>query len=83
MSTHLIVHDRGRELSGVLHEGESWAAAARRTCASLHREPMPLDLSADVKHFVIDHDLVVALRAMGRGDLGDVTRWRRAAHVER
>lgn len=83
MTTHLTVHDRGRELNGVVHDGESWAAAARRTCASMNREPVPRDLSGEVKHFVIDHDTTVAIRAMSRGDLADVTRWRQAEHVHR
>ena len=76
-----MVLDRGRELSGVVHEGESWAAAARRTCASMHTEPEPLDLSGEVKRFVVDHDTRLAIRAMTRGDLPDVTRWRAAEHV--
>ncbi|WP_395691417.1 GNAT family N-acetyltransferase [Nocardioides sp.] len=79
----LVVHDRGRELAGVVHEGESWAAAARRTVASLHVDPVPVDLSGEVKEFVVDHDLVVGVRAMGRGDLPDVTRWRQSDHLHR
>lgn len=79
----MTVLDRGHEFSGVVRPGESWAAAARRTCASLHVEPTPLDLSGEVKRFVIDHDRRVALRAMTRGDLPDVVRWRSADHVER
>jgi aminoglycoside 6'-N-acetyltransferase len=82
-AVHLAVHDRGRDLAGVVQAGESWAAAARRTVASLHAEPVPIDLSGDVKRFAIDHDRVVALRAMTRGDLGDVTRWRQSEHVNR
>ena len=78
---HLVVLDRGRELAGVVREGESWAAAARRTCASMHAEPEPLDLSGEVKRFVVDHDTRLAIRAMTRGDLPDVTRWRCAEHV--
>lgn len=80
-ATHLTIHDRGHELSGVVRRGESWAAAARRTCASLHVEPVPLDLSGEVKRFFVDHDRVVTLRAMGRGDLPAVLRWRSAPHV--
>lgn len=83
MSTHVVVHHRGRELAGVVHEGESWAAAAKRTSASLTGEPLPLDLSGAVKHFVVDHDTVVSVRAMSRGDLVDLQRWRRAEHVHR
>ncbi|WP_028651883.1 GNAT family N-acetyltransferase [Nocardioides halotolerans] len=77
----LVVLDRGRELSGVVHEGESWAVAARRTCASLHADPEPVDLSGEVKRFVVDHDTRIAIRAMTRGDLPDVVRWRAAEHV--
>jgi aminoglycoside 6'-N-acetyltransferase len=82
-NVHVVVHDRGRDLEGVVRPGESWAAAARRTVASLHGEPMPVDLSGDVKHFLVDHDTRVAIRAMTRGDLPDVTRWRQAEHVLR
>ena len=79
--THLTVLDRGHELGGIIRQGESWAAAARRTCASMTGEPVPLDLSGEVKQFHIDHDLRVSLRAMTRGDLPDVATWREAAHV--
>ena len=79
----LTILDRGHELSGIVREGESWLAAARRTCASRHVDPTPLDLSGDVKRFAVDHDRVVTLRAMGRGDLRDVTRWRASEHVRR
>jgi RimJ/RimL family protein N-acetyltransferase len=83
MSVHLTVTDRGHELSGVVRTGESWLAAARRTCASLHVDPTPLDLSGEVKRFQVDHDRRVSLRAMGRGDLPDVARWRSSDHVAR
>ena len=73
--THLVVHDRGRDLAGVVHEGESWAAAARRTVASLHLVPEPVDLSGEVKQFVVDHDHLINLRAMEREDLALVGRW--------
>jgi aminoglycoside 6'-N-acetyltransferase len=73
---HLVVLDRGRELAGVVREGESWAAAARRTCASMHAEPEPVDLSGEPKRFVVDHDVRVAIRAMTRADLDDVVAWR-------
>lgn len=82
-NVHVVVHDRGRDLEGVVRHGESWAAAARRTVASLHGEPMPVDLSGELKHFLVDHDTRVAIRAMTRGDLPDVTRWRQAEHVHR
>jgi aminoglycoside 6'-N-acetyltransferase len=79
----IVVHDRGRDLSGVVRPGESWAAAARRTCASVHAEPAPRDLSGEVKEFVVDHDERLAVRAMTRGDLPDVLRWRRTDHIRR
>lgn len=79
--THLTILDRGHELGGVVRPGESWAAAARRTAASHTGDPVPLDLSGEVKRFVIDHDLRVGLRAMTRGDLPDVARWRAEEHV--
>jgi aminoglycoside 6'-N-acetyltransferase len=77
------VLDRGHELTGVVHEGESWAAAARRTCASLHAEPEPVDLSGAVKRFVVDHDNRIAVRAMTRGDLELVVAWRSDPEVGR
>ncbi|WP_372729659.1 GNAT family N-acetyltransferase [Nocardioides sp.] len=81
--THVSVLDRGRELSGVVRSSESWFGAATRICASLHATPTPLDLSGEVKRFVLDHDVVVAVRAMTHGDLPDVTRWRQSEHVAR
>ena len=81
--THLTVLDRGHELGGVVRPGESWAAAARRTAATISREPTPLDLSGEVKRFEIDHDLRVSVRAMTHGDLPDVARWRASDHVHR
>lgn len=83
MTVHLTVSDRGHEMSGVVRPGESWAAAARRTCASHHAEPIPLDLSGEVKRFQVEHDRRVALRAMTRSDLGDVARWLSTDHVRR
>jgi aminoglycoside 6'-N-acetyltransferase len=80
---HVVVHDGDRELSGVAHTGESWAVAARRTVASMHLDPYPVDLSGEVKHFGVDRDTRVALRAMGRGDLADLLRWRQATHVKK
>jgi aminoglycoside 6'-N-acetyltransferase len=81
--TRLVVHDRGHELLGAVHEGESWAAAARRTVGGLHAEPVPLDLSGEVKRFRLDHDNRVTVRAMTPGDLPDVARWRATEHVRR
>lgn len=83
MTVHLTVSDRGHALSGVVRPGESWRAAALRTTGSLHVEPTPVDLSGEPKQFVVDHDRRVALRAMVRGDLPDVLRWRRQEHVRR
>lgn len=80
---HLVVHDRGRALAGVVHDRESWAAAARRTVASLHVDPVPVDLSGEPKQFLVDHDNRVTVRAMTRGDLPDVTRWRQTDHLHR
>lgn len=76
MSTRLTIADRGHELSGVVRDGESWRAAAERTAGALSGVPVPIDLSGEVKRFAIDHDRVVALRAMTRGDLDVVATWR-------
>ena len=81
--TQIVVLDRGRELTGVVHEGESWAAAARRTCASMHTEPEPVDLSGETKRFVVDHDNRIAIRAMTRADLDDVVAWRSSTELMR
>lgn len=83
MTTRLVVVNRGHEFEGVVREHESWAAAARRTCGSANAEPVPVDLSGEVKRFEIDHDRVVALRPMTRGDLTAVTRWRTQPHLRR
>jgi len=80
---HVVVLDGDRELAGVVREGESWAAAARRTCASLHADPEPLDLSGETKRFVVDHDTRIAVRAMTRADLADVVVWRASEAVRR
>jgi aminoglycoside 6'-N-acetyltransferase len=80
---HVVVRDRGHTLAGVVHEGESWASAARRTVASMHSEPVPLDLSGEVKQFAVDCDTRVTLRAMSYGDLPDLARWRAADHVQK
>ncbi len=81
--TRLVVHQSGHELVGAEREGESGAAAARRTAAAWHGRLEPLDLSGADLHFVIDHDHVVTVRPMTRGDLPDLTRWRQAEHVRR
>lgn len=79
----IVVHDRGRDLAGVVRQDESWRTAACRTVASLHVEPVPVDLSGEVKQFLVDHDNRVTVRAMTRGDLPDVTRWRQTDHLHR
>lgn len=81
MTMRLTVADRGHELSGVVREGESLRAAAVRTAGSLGGEPVPVDLSGEVKLFVIDHDWMVTLRPMTRGDLPKMTQWRQQPHV--
>ncbi len=83
MTTRLTVADRGHELAGVVRDDESWRAAAERTAGSLSGVPVAVDLSGAVKRFVIDHDWVVTLRAMTRGDLPQVASWRQQSHVQR
>ncbi len=80
---HVVVEYGSRELSGVIQEGESWAHAADRLAATMPGEPCALDLSGACKRFVVDPDLRVTLRAMTRGDLPDLARWRAAEHVDR
>ncbi|MCD4535604.1 acetyltransferase [Nocardioides sp. cx-169] len=82
-AVRLVVRDRGHDLLGAVHEGESWAAAARRTVASRPAEPVPVDLSGEVKQFLVDHDNRVAVRPMTPGDLPDMARWLVADHVRR
>lgn len=79
----MVVVNRGHEFDGVVRDGESWAAAARRTCGSAHAEPVPVDLSGEVKRFAIDHDVSMVLRPMTRGDLPALARWRDQPHVRR
>lgn len=81
MTMRLTIADRGHELSGVVRDGESWRAAAVRTAGALSGVPVPVDLSGDVKRFVIDHDRVVTLRPMTHGDLPLVAQWRQHQHV--
>ena len=83
MNTRLTVADRDRELAGVVRDHESLHAAARRTAGSLSGQPVPVDLGGAVKRFFIDHDRVVTLRAMSRGDLSQVAEWRQQPHVQR
>lgn len=83
MSTALTIVDRGRELSGVVRDDESWLAAAERTAGSLSGVPVAADLSGALKRFAIDHEWAVTLRAMTRDDLPLVTDWRQQPHVHR
>lgn len=82
-TTHVVVGHGGRELAGVCRPGESWASAARRVAATVHGEPVAVDLSGEPKRFAIDNDVHVTLRPMVRGDLPDVARWRQHEHVLR
>ena len=82
-SPRLVVAHEGRELSGVVRHGESAYEAALRTTATANGDPVPHDLSAQPHRWVIDHDRVVSVRAMTRGDLRAVARWRAAPHVDR
>ena len=70
-----------RSLAGAVRPGESWSAAAGRIAATVPGEPAAVDLSGETKRFEIDPDLRVGLRAMTRGDLPGVARWRAQAHV--
>ncbi|HXH78818.1 GNAT family N-acetyltransferase [Nocardioides sp.] len=83
MSVRLVVTQGDHQLVGVVRDGESWRAAAERTAGALSGEPVAVDLSGDVKQFAIEHDRVVSLRAMTRGDLPQVARWRQQPHVQR
>lgn len=83
MSVRVAVAHGDRELAGVARADESWWAAACRIAATVHGEPVGVDLSGEVKRFAVDHDLKVTIRPMTRGDLPDVTRWRQAEHVHR
>lgn len=78
-----MVRHGGRELTGVVRDGESWAAAAARTAATVPGEPFARDLSADPLQFEVDPDVKVALRATSRGDLVDLVRWRQSEHILR
>ena len=80
-TTHVVVEHLGRDLSGVCRPGESWAAAARRVAATVHGEPVAVDLSADPLAFAIDNDTRVVLRSASRGDLPDLIRWRQSEHI--
>lgn len=83
MTVRLTVTQGAHQLVGVVREGESWREAAERTAGAVIGEPVPVDLSGDVKLFAIEPDRVVSLRAMTRGDLQQVATWRQEPHVHR
>lgn len=80
---HLVIRHGGRELTGVVREGEPWAAAAARTAATVPGEPVALDLSKDPLVFEVDTDVKVTLRSAGHGDLPDLIRWRQTPEILR
>lgn len=70
-----------RDAVGAVGAGESWSDAARRVSGL--SDPVPLDLSSEVKVFAADSTIIATIRAAGRGDLPDLARWRQAEHVHR
>lgn len=80
-AVRVTVRHGGRTLAGTVHHDESWAAAAARIGGTASGDPVALDLAGETKRFEVDHDLRVVLRAMTRGDLVDLARWRTAPHV--
>lgn len=70
-----------RTVAGPIRPGESWSDAAARIGATALGDVVALDLSGATKQFAVDHDLRVGLRAMTRGDLADLARWRAEPHV--
>ena len=78
---HVAVSHGDRTLAGTVRSEESWSAAAARIAATVPGDPRAVDLSGETKRFEIDPDRRVALRAMTRGDLPDVVRWRAQPHV--
>lgn len=83
MSVPITVRHGGRDLAGATRESESWAAAARRIAATVAGDPVAVDLSGEPKTFAVVPDVRVSLRAMTRGDLPDVIRWRQSEHIHR
>ncbi len=82
-ATVVEVRSGGAMRRGPVEPGESWAGAAHRLGVGLGGDPVPLDLSGEVKVFLIDFTRTVGLRPMTRGDLRDIARWRAAPHVEK
>ncbi|MDT0187808.1 GNAT family N-acetyltransferase [Microbacterium sp. ARD31] len=79
----VVVRHGGRELTGTVLPGESWAAAAARVAATTGVTPVAEDLSGGDLLFVADPDQRIDLRAMTYGDLPGLTRWLQAPHVRR
>ena len=80
--TRLSVRLPAREVEGAVRPDESWREAAVRAAGPAY-PPVAVDLSGQVKLFVVDPDRVVTLRAMTPGDLDLVTRWRDSEAVRR
>lgn len=82
--TRVEVEVDGTTVSTTCEPGESWLGAARRTTATRGvAEPVAVDLSGEVKRFVVDTTTTVSVRPMTRGDFPDVLAWRAADHVRR
>lgn len=80
-AVRVAVSHGDRALEGTVRAGESWSAAAARIGATAPGDAVAVDLSGDTLRFEVDHDLRLGLRAMTRGDLADVARWRAEPHV--
>ena len=80
--TRLAVRLPGGEVEDAVRPDESWRDAAVRAAGPAY-PPVAVDLSGQVKLFVVDPDRVVTLRAMTHGDLDLVTRWRDSEAVRR
>lgn len=76
----VVSRDKGAR-RGEVRQGESWLEAAERLAFGLPGDPVPYDLSGEVKQFVVDPDRVVTLRSMTHGDLELVSAWRDGAAV--
>lgn len=65
---------------GISRPGESWFRTAERIAGD-RGTPLALDLTGEVKRFLIEPTLRVGLRPMTAYDLKDLARWIRAPHV--
>ena len=83
MATLVAVRSGGLHRTTQLAEGESWLAAARRVAGPGEADPVAVDLSGEVKEFVVDVTTAVTLRPATRGDLPHLARWRAQPHVQR